>query len=435
MDIKEISIDIDFDENFYSSLYPETICFYQPYCQENNIDDRRRLFYHYSLYKNEGIGRFKNRKELLNYYDYDFCPIKDKICIIVHVHYFEVWEQEIKPLIKNLDVPRDIYITINNKEYEKTIKEQIPESNIILLKNSGADIAPFVKTIQHINSTGKKYKYILKLHTKKSSQTNEFWTHCFRNSVYKNLCKNLSSIVLLLEVEESIGMIGSPNTRLSLTHEQDFINEKNFNKIRKLLKIEDNTIDFIYGTMFVVRYDIINYFLTNLNVDIFEKRHKSDGTIAHAFERLFGNMIREFNKRIYVLGEKNEESKLFVPTSVGDLIDKVTILTIKKIKINDEKKSKNICKELKSLELVLESKKINYDKNYLLFFDKLININKKLWEVEDKIRHIESTGRFDDEFTQTARQVYQFNDIRAKIKKDVNLHYKSQIVEEKSYGE
>jgi len=121
--------------------------------------------------------------------------------------------------------------------------------------------------------------------------------------------------------------------------------------------------------------------------------------------------------------------ELLVPISIGELVDKLTILEIKKDKL-DSQKVKNVANEFKILSSILKKSNINVDNKLT---NKLKEINKKLWEIEDLIRLKEKDNIFDDEFISLARSVYKSNDERSKIKKEINLIYKSFIIEEKSY--
>ena len=118
-----------------------------------------------------------------------------------------------------------------------------------------------------------------------------------------------------------------------------------------------------------------------------------------------------------------------VPISVGELIDKITILEIKKDKLKNLK-LKNILKELSFLRAVLE-------KNSILIPDEIYfqlkSINLKLWDIEDKIRIKEKNKEFDNEFIELARSVYLNNDRRSATKKELNIMFNSEIIEEKSY--
>lgn len=125
---------------------------------------------------------------------------------------------------------------------------------------------------------------------------------------------------------------------------------------------------------------------------------------------------------------------ILTPISVGELIDKITILEIKFYNIKDNKKLKNVKKELSILQNLCEIYEISSGKKYKQFKNNLKKVNLKLWEIEDKIRIKESLKKFDGEFVELARAVYINNDERAKIKKKINLFYNSGLVEEKSYN-
>ena len=120
---------------------------------------------------------------------------------------------------------------------------------------------------------------------------------------------------------------------------------------------------------------------------------------------------------------------IVVPISVGELIDKITILEIKKKYMSGEK-MKNVNNEFKSLIVILNNEKFEVDQNLYL---KLKKINSSLWKIEDKIRIKESLKEFDEDFIELARSVYKINDERSLIKREINIKYNSGIVEEKSY--
>ncbi len=120
-----------------------------------------------------------------------------------------------------------------------------------------------------------------------------------------------------------------------------------------------------------------------------------------------------------------------VPISWGELVDKITILEIKLLKIFNNKSRDNIEKELKYLEEVADFKNMPEEIKDLKL--ELKTVNHKLWVVEDSIRDKDLLGEFDDTFLELARSVYRLNDLRARLKKSINLNLKSELVEEKSY--
>jgi hypothetical protein len=125
--------------------------------------------------------------------------------------------------------------------------------------------------------------------------------------------------------------------------------------------------------------------------------------------------------------------KILIPTSAGELLDKISILTIKKDKIKNSKKLNEIIKE--SLELQKIAKKTLSKYSYDIWINQLIETNKKLWEIEDKIRVKELNNQFDSEFISLARQVYINNDKRFFIKNEINANADSDIKEQKEYVE
>ena len=121
-----------------------------------------------------------------------------------------------------------------------------------------------------------------------------------------------------------------------------------------------------------------------------------------------------------------------VRVSWGELIDKVTILEIKQERMSSPEALKNVSLELDALRAPLEAAlKVFPDAARLK--DKLADINRVLWDIEDAIRLKEGQKLFDTEFIELARSVYKTNDIRASIKREVNLAMKSSLTEEKSY--
>ena len=124
--------------------------------------------------------------------------------------------------------------------------------------------------------------------------------------------------------------------------------------------------------------------------------------------------------------------KILAEISAGELIDKITILEIKKIKISDAEKLKDINKELDSLNQTF--KKFIPDPSLIQkLIDKLKSINLKLWDIENGKRQAEKDQKFGKEFIELARSVYKSNDERAKIKLEINNTLGSNIKEVKSH--
>ena len=122
---------------------------------------------------------------------------------------------------------------------------------------------------------------------------------------------------------------------------------------------------------------------------------------------------------------------IHAPISIGELVDKITILEIKKNKLQNSK-LENVLKELSFLRKLMEKHQIEISDD---LFAQLKEINLTLWNIEDQIRIKEKNKEFDNIFIELARSVYFTNDKRSEIKKRINRLSNSEITEEKSYAE
>lgn len=120
---------------------------------------------------------------------------------------------------------------------------------------------------------------------------------------------------------------------------------------------------------------------------------------------------------------------MLIEVSNGEIVDKLTIIEIKLENIKDETKLANIRKEYDVVDQAVKKIIAKDDPLYI----ELLNINKKLWKIEDDIRDCERTKDFGQKFTDLARAVYFTNDRRADVKKRINLQSGSNLIEEKGY--
>ncbi len=125
---------------------------------------------------------------------------------------------------------------------------------------------------------------------------------------------------------------------------------------------------------------------------------------------------------------------LWIPASVGELVDKITILRIKRTKLDDPQRKRHVSEELEALLTVARDQEVGYPEGALeeLGAD-LEAVNRALWAIEDHLRQLEQQQRFDDAFVQLARAVYHHNDARATLKRRINVVSGSALVEEKVY--
>ena len=132
-------------------------------------------------------------------------------------------------------------------------------------------------------------------------------------------------------------------------------------------------------------------------------------------------------------GDAQTAGAVLVPTAVGELIDKITILEIKAERIGDPAKQQNVLSELRLLAGVRDAQFARNNEIDRLARE-LKQVNESLWEIEDEIRECERRRDFGARFIELARAVYQRNDLRSQVKRKINEVSGSRIVEEKSYA-
>ena len=125
-------------------------------------------------------------------------------------------------------------------------------------------------------------------------------------------------------------------------------------------------------------------------------------------------------------------NQILIPISPGELLDKITILEIKSERIASAEKKANVNNELEMLNTVWNNS-VTADSEIKSLRVEMKKINETLWDIEDDIRDEERDKRFEARFIELARSVYVTNDLRADVKKRINIYLKSDIVEEKSY--
>jgi len=238
------------------------------------------------------------------------------VAIIVHLYYIEVWD-EIVYLLKKITRRLDIYITVNENISENTIeyiKNSIEKICNIKTENRGRDILPFLKVLQIIKE--KNYKYICKIHTKKSLHRLD--GNLWRKIILHDLLGSdeiVKNTLINFQNNPTIGMVGPKNNILPLVNNINN-NEKNIQWLVSQCNIaydEDST--FIAGSMMWIRCDILQplYDLCNKNMPIFEDENlQLDGTMAHAIERFLGLLVT--NKSYSI--ETSDASLQTLPTEV-----------------------------------------------------------------------------------------------------------------------
>ena len=124
--------------------------------------------------------------------------------------------------------------------------------------------------------------------------------------------------------------------------------------------------------------------------------------------------------------------KINCEISIGELIDKISILKIKETKLTNDDLIKEVKNEKKELLSTLSA--LNLDREIIdPILKSLTKVNSLLWDIEDNLRNFEKQDKFDDEFVENARKVYKLNDERFSLKNTLNLEFDSNIKEVKSY--
>lgn len=142
---------------------------------------------------------------------------------------------------------------------------------------------------------------------------------------------------------------------------------------------------------------------------------------------------REFGSKEKEMVQSEIKVNVNTPISLGELVDKITILQIKTLEIKDKTKLENIKHELSLLSSILDE--TNLKSHLSKEMNELYVTNYKLWSLEDTIRECEMNNSFDQLFIDTARLIYKTNDERSRVKKQINIKFNSDVVEEKSYKE
>jgi hypothetical protein len=123
---------------------------------------------------------------------------------------------------------------------------------------------------------------------------------------------------------------------------------------------------------------------------------------------------------------------LLVPISVGELLDKISILELKAAALADPEKRANVVRELAALSAVRD-REVSSAPSLNALYGELRAVNRRLWDIEDELRQFEHKGEFGSRFVELARSVYRDNDRRAALKREINRLTGSELIEEKSY--
>lgn len=122
---------------------------------------------------------------------------------------------------------------------------------------------------------------------------------------------------------------------------------------------------------------------------------------------------------------------LLIPVSLGELLDRITILELKQQRVRDPERRLNITREFAELTRILELQGFSLENSAL---SPLRDVNSALWDLENRIRLLDSEGIHNEDFTHVAREIHRLNDIRHALKREINMACGSSVVEEKEYS-
>jgi lipopolysaccharide biosynthesis protein len=234
-----------------------------------------------------------------------------KLAVIIHLYYTDSWPL-IKEKLANINVPFDLFISVQEQDKNIILDEvntHHKTTNIIVLPNRGRDVLPFLLIARKI-SEEKQYKYILKLHSKKSLHRNDGneWLDSLLDEL---IPANISAIIKTLELTDT-GAIGPASHVVSLSKymggNRDLIGlvleKMTDRKTIDHILFNQSKYHFFVGTMFWCRIDFLSPLLSsNLTpADFNTESRQVDGTTAHAIERILGKILHKItDKKMYIL--------------------------------------------------------------------------------------------------------------------------------------
>lgn len=268
---------------------------------------------------------------------------KPKILVHLHLYYHNQLNFMLKKLSNVCNCDWDLYVTtceINDKICRR-IKKLKPDANIVLVKNIGYDIWPFIQILNKINLSD--YDFVLKLHTKNYRKTNQYFGkgYSWRDYLIYPLLSNkktFSDNINLLMSDKTIGLLASETILTQMNSEYSEDNEL-FEEVCQKYNLKVTKGNFVAGTMFIIKAKCLEVIKNlNLSENDFPDKQCTKGmqTIAHVIERLFARIVEMENLKIYPLTDKKYRQKALVKEILQ------SIFAIRN-KIINNKKCKEIC--------------------------------------------------------------------------------------------
>jgi len=331
----------------------------------------------------------------------------NNIAFIFHVFYSDIWEQELNFYLKKIKIPHDIYITVPHTMSETEIikiLKSAPTAHIYQTQNKGRDVLPFLQVMDIIGTD--RYKYICKLHTKKSAgrTLGTVW----RKLLYFDLIGSngiVSNILDIFEENQDIGMITGKHTVLDA--QKYYLNNRSkTDNLLALLHINiEEDYQFAGGTMFWVKPQIFEplIHLYRTGQLVFEEELKQmDNTLAHAIERVLGILCHVKQQQITKSPSKYTELTEETLNSVASLVlsqtyvgQDIFLKQKEDLQYKDrviESKTEEIIdahKEMEKRDLEIVNAHVALAESIELLKDKDIKIKQKNYQIEQKNYQIE----------------------------------------------
>ena len=273
-------------------------------------DSKLRKIYDLLIKKNQQFWNNDSKKNVLENRSENL-----RVAVFVHLYYEDLWK-EFSEHIKNIPLKKyDVFVNLVEDSYSQEtisyIKNDFPNVNITISPNLGYDIGGFINQIKNIDFS--KYDLICKIHSKKSLHhktfNGEIWRARLLNSILGSK-ERVKSVFQIFETSPKVGMVGSAEfLRREINSNYDFFVSlcKKFS-----LPVDVSRLEFFAGTMFWCRADIIQIIKqADMKIEDFKRPDaEKDGTLAHAFERFFGYLTKEYG---YQLQGIKSEIKFLAP--------------------------------------------------------------------------------------------------------------------------
>lgn len=224
-----------------------------------------------------------------------------KFAVVCHIHFEDVWENDIKPRLLNAWFNFDLYVTVTDfgdrTELVDNIILDFPNAKIAIIPNLGEDLRGFVYWTNYMTSNNIEYDYLLKIHTKKS---NAKWMRNLMNALIPDYCNRDSLENMILKNSK----MASASKYIMHKPKGNTVDMEYFDDICNMIHINPReAFYFVAGTMFWIRYDLVKKYLTKeiMPNEYFDAAYSKGHTKMHSMERVFGVIGADEDERIFSL--------------------------------------------------------------------------------------------------------------------------------------